>query len=101
MKREGHQGRREAARVVSRRPSEERSREAASTARGLRVSMKKGTPMRLLMLFCLLATLVVLPFGCGGDDINFPGSERTETPTPTETAATQTPTTTPTTTPTP
>jgi hypothetical protein len=54
--------------------------------------------MRLLILFLLLTTFLALPFGCGGDDLNFPGSEATETPTntPTGTSATQTPTPTPT-----
>jgi len=51
------------------------------------------------MLLLVLTTLVVLPFGCGGDDINFPGSEPTATPT--EASATQTPTATVTPTPTP
>src|SRR5436190_19015385 len=39
---EGFHARPEGPRVKSRRPSEERSREAASTARGQRVSMKIG-----------------------------------------------------------
>jgi len=57
--------------------------------------------MRLLFLLFLLTTLVLLPFGCGGDDLKFPGSaEATATPTA-EPGATQTPTQTPTATPTP
>ena len=55
---------------------------------------------RLLMLLFLLTTLVLLPFGCGGDDLKFPGSEATATPTAAP-GATQTPTQTPTATPTP
>ena len=47
--------------------------------------------MRLFLLMLLLTALVVLPFGCGGDDLTFPGSEATQTPTP-ESTQTQTPT---------
>ena len=59
--------------------------------------------MRLLILLMLATVLLVIPFGCGDDDLEFPGGEPTETPvdTPTQTptgtlTATQTPTATPT-----
>ena len=54
--------------------------------------------IRLLMLLLLLATFILLPFGCGGEDLKFPGSVATATPTA-EPGATQTPTQTPTPTP--
>ena len=59
--------------------------------------------MRFLMLTLVIAAIVVLPFGCGDDDIKFPGADDTPTPTVTATvgSATQTPTQTPTVTPTP
>jgi hypothetical protein len=48
--------------------------------------------MRFLLLTVLLATLVTLPFGCGGEDLKFPGSDAptavpadTQTPAPTDT----------------
>ena len=55
--------------------------------------------MRLLMLLMLSTVLLVLPFGCGDDDLEFPGGEPTATPTSDATATptgtqsqTQTPT---------
>ena len=61
--------------------------------------------MRLLILLFLATVLLVVPFGCGDEDLEFPGGEPTETPTDTQTPTptgtqTQTPST-PTVTPTP
>ena len=48
--------------------------------------------MRWLLFALLLTTFAVLPFGCGGDDLTFPGADNTPTPT---SASTPTPTETP------